>query len=91
MRRALLTRSDSFVDEVVRCEAPVVTLHGDADTVVLPAMSRHIAAVRAGTRAVEFAGVGHLPWVEAPEAFADALSESVLSGQRTRASSEPRP
>lgn len=91
VRRALLTRSDSFVDAVARCEAPVVTLHGDADTVVLPAMSQHIAAMRPGTRAVEFAGVGHLPWVEAPEAFADALGECVLGGQRTRASSEPRP
>lgn len=78
VRRALLTRSESFVDEVVRCEAPVVTLHGDADTVVLPAMSRHIVAMRAGTRAVAFAGVGHLPWVEAPEAFADALGACVL-------------
>jgi pimeloyl-ACP methyl ester carboxylesterase len=73
VRRALLSRGEDYSAEIAACEAPVATLHGTLDRVVWPALSRHVASLRPGVRSFELEGVGHLPWLEAPEPFESAL------------------
>jgi non-heme chloroperoxidase len=73
VRRALLARGEDYTPEIAGCEAPVATLHGTLDEVVWPALSRHVASLRPGVRSFELEGVGHLPWLEAPERFEAAL------------------
>jgi pimeloyl-ACP methyl ester carboxylesterase len=73
VRRALLGRSEDFSAEIAAADLPMATLHGDLDSVVLPAMSQAIAALRPGIESTTLAGTGHLPAVEAPQAFEAAL------------------
>lgn len=77
VRKALLSRGEDYSPELERCPRPIATLHGLCDSVVLPAMSRHIARqVQRGGRQVEqieLPDTGHLPWIEAPAAFEAAL------------------
>lgn len=73
VRRALLTRSEDYSAEVAACTAPVATLHGAQDQVVLPRMSDEIAAMHPGMPHTRVPGVGHLPWLEAPPAFEVAV------------------
>ncbi len=73
VRRALLSGGDDFTPEFAATRVPLATLHGEHDTVVLPAMSDLVATLRPGVTAVRLAGAGHLPWVETPGPFDDAL------------------
>jgi non-heme chloroperoxidase len=77
VRRAYLARSDDFSAELGRCEVPLVTVHGRGDRVVLPLLSEHIGALVPSTVAVVLDRVGHLPWLEAPEPFAQTVRELV--------------
>jgi len=43
-RKALLSRGEDYSPELERCQRPIALLHGLRDSVVLPAMSRHIAS-----------------------------------------------
>lgn len=79
VRRALLAGGEDFSPEVAATRAPVATLHGELDTVVLPAMSDLIASLRPGVTAIRFPAAGHLPWLEAPEQF-DAALAGLLAG-----------
>lgn len=72
-RRALLTRNEDFTPELLRATTPILAIHGTRDEVVLPSLSRELAAARPATTLVELEGVGHLPWIEAPEATERAL------------------
>jgi pimeloyl-ACP methyl ester carboxylesterase len=74
VRRALLAGGEDFTPEVAAARVPVATLHGELDQVVLPAMSDLIGTVHPGAAAIRLPGVGHLPWLEAPEAFDAALA-----------------
>jgi pimeloyl-ACP methyl ester carboxylesterase len=76
-RRALLTRNEDFTREYVACEAPIGAIHGARDPVVLPALTRHLASLRADLGAVEIAECGHVPWVEAPDRFTAAVDSFV--------------
>lgn len=73
VRRALLTGTADYSHEIARLDLPVATLHGELDAVVAPAMSDFIAGLRPGIRQERLAGVGHLPWLEAPDPFGAAL------------------
>lgn len=68
--RAALAGRPADYDAVLRALAvPVLTLHGDADQVNLPAMSEHTnRLVRHGTSIV-YRDVGHLPFWEDPARF----------------------
>ena len=68
---------EDFTPEVAAARLPIATLHGEHDTVVLPAMSDLIASVRPDTTAVRLPGVGHVPWLESPDAFQAALARLV--------------
>ncbi|MGH7209939.1 MAG: alpha/beta fold hydrolase, partial [Acetobacteraceae bacterium] len=69
VRAAMGGRTTEY-DAVLRAlRVPVLAIHGDADAIILPAMSRHIAAIVPGARAVFYEGVGHSPFWEAHERF----------------------
>jgi non-heme chloroperoxidase len=73
VRRALLTRSEDYSAELAACTAPVGTVHGTLDRVVLPQMSDELAAMHPGMPHVRLEGVGHLPWLEAAPPFGAAV------------------
>jgi pimeloyl-ACP methyl ester carboxylesterase len=73
VRRALLGRSDDYSAELARCGLPMATLHGELDPVVLVAMSDEIASLAKGVESTRLPGVGHLAWLEAPDAFDAAI------------------
>ena len=57
-------------DDVLRAlEVPVLVTQGREDTVVLPAMAEHILATCPNAEASWYDGVGHVPFLEAPERF----------------------
>lgn len=73
VRRALLSRSEDFNDDIARSKVPLTILQGGADKVVLSALARRTAALRPDARFIELPGVGHLPFLEAQPAFEAAL------------------
>jgi pimeloyl-ACP methyl ester carboxylesterase len=81
VRRAYLARSEDFSAELARCSAPLATLHGAEDTVVLPAMSEHVARTVPASTHTLLPGVGHMPFLEAPEAFIAAVRGLVAAAR----------
>lgn len=73
VRRALLTRSEDYTPEIAASDVPMTTIHGCDDAIVLPRMSDEIEAMRPDVESVRIEGVGHVPWMEAPEHFHAAL------------------
>jgi proline iminopeptidase len=60
-----------------RVTAPTLVLAGGEDFILGPTACREVAEGIANARLEVFEGVGHMPWVEAPEAFAAAVAEFV--------------
>lgn len=79
VRRALLTRDESYVAELVDSAVPLAAIHGAQDQVVLPALSRHVQERAPRTTLTLLADVGHLPFVEAESAFVAALDAFLLT------------
>jgi len=75
VRRPLLAGGEDYTATLAATRVPIATLHGALDPVVLPAMSDLVATARPDVIAVRLAGVGHLPWIEAPDAFDAALAD----------------
>jgi pimeloyl-ACP methyl ester carboxylesterase len=75
VRRAYLSRSEDFSPEIARCSVPIVTVHGSADEVVLPAMSEHVHELSPSSVYVGLEEVGHVPWLEAQGPFLRTLRE----------------
>jgi non-heme chloroperoxidase len=72
-------------DEVLRdLEVPLLVTQGRADTVVLPAMAKHILATCPTAEASWYEGIGHLPHLQEPKRFNRELAELT---RRVRASS----
>jgi non-heme chloroperoxidase len=69
VRRALLFHSADYSPELARCEAPIATVHGASDQVVLPRMSALSCALVPSCDSTLIADVGHLPWIESTDAF----------------------
>jgi pimeloyl-ACP methyl ester carboxylesterase len=55
--------------ELARCRAPTLVVCGAEDRVTPPESNRRIAAAVPGARFELLDGIGHLPYVEAPERF----------------------
>lgn len=77
VRRALLSGGEDYRDEMSRTTLPMATIHGEQDAVVLPAMSKLVGGLRAGIRHFSLPNVGHVPWLEDPQAFHDALRSTI--------------
>jgi len=83
VRRALLSRAEDYSVELERCGRPVATLHGALDQVVLPSMSSEVVlACARSERGTWLPEVGHAPFLEATQAFEDALAAFVAQSAR---------
>ena len=80
---ALLVPSEPFPSESPGSYAtlgvPVSVIWGDRDTITPLAQGQRLASLVPGSRLVILAGVGHIPQIEAPEKFNEALL-GVLGG-----------
>ncbi|WP_238121521.1 MULTISPECIES: alpha/beta fold hydrolase [unclassified Xanthobacter] len=73
VRANLFDRTADY-DAVLRAlDVPVLVTQGTHDEVVAPAMAHFLAEIIPGARLALFEGVGHAPFLEAPEAFNGAL------------------
>lgn len=82
VRRALLTRDESYVPELARGSFPLAAVHGEADRVVLPTLTDHVKQHAPRTVVTTMAGVGHLPFLEAEAAFSRALLDLTQTARR---------
>jgi pimeloyl-ACP methyl ester carboxylesterase len=73
VRGALIQRELDFAPVLEAITLPVLVTHGRADTVVLPAMAEYILHHCKTAKASWFEGVGHAPFLEAPERFNSEL------------------
>lgn len=74
IRAALFDRATDYEALLRGLDVPVLVVQGALDEVVAPAMAEHIAAVVPGARLDLYEGVGHAPFIEAPERFNAALA-----------------
>ena len=86
--RANLGAREIDGDDVLRTlRVPLLVSQGRADTIVLPAMAEHILATCPTAEASWYEGVGHTPFLEAPERFnreLAALARRVSSSSSTQ-------
>ena len=75
VRLALLSRQIDSDDVLSEMSIPVLVTHGDQDTVVLPSMAQHVLKVCPTAEASWYEGVGHAPFLEAPERFNRELAD----------------
>lgn len=80
-RLALVARGPERFDEDVLpgFDRPALVVHGDSDTVVLPASGEAIAAAIPGAQHVVYENCAHTPFVEQPERFNRDLLEFLTS------------
>lgn len=69
VRAAMGGRTTEYEAVLRTVRVPVLAIHGSADAIILPEMSRRIAAIVPGARALFYDGVGHTPFWEAHERF----------------------
>jgi non-heme chloroperoxidase len=75
IRGALFARAIDADDILSRLSVPVLVTHGRADAIVLPSMAEHVLEVCQTARASWYDGVGHAPFLEAPERFNRELAQ----------------
>jgi non-heme chloroperoxidase len=73
VRAALVTREINSDEVLTAIAVPVLVTHGQEDTVILPAMGRHILTSCPGAKASWYAATGHAPFLEDPFRFNDEL------------------
>ncbi len=96
VRAHLISRDDDFRPEYSQLRKPLLVSYGADDTIVLPAMAKAIQQVCPGCEISEFAGTGHLPFLEDPARFnrelAEFASATVAGRRRTEVSAvQPNP
>lgn len=64
-------------------DLPVVLIWGREDTVTPPAQGEALSALIPGARLMLLDGVGHIPQIEAPQAFQAALIEALVTISRS--------
>jgi len=76
VRAALAMREIDSDDVLSSLDVPVLVSHGEMDTVILPAMSRHIAEVcRTSAKVSWYPNVGHAAHMEGPGRFNAELAD----------------
>lgn len=65
----------NLIADLADCDAPVLVLTGSEDVVTPPEGGRRVAKLLANGRFELLDGVGHLPYVEAPDAFNTMVSD----------------
>jgi pimeloyl-ACP methyl ester carboxylesterase len=73
-QRAMAARPDS-TQVLADVDVPALVLVGEHDTLTPPALARELAGVLRRGEYVELAGAGHLTPMEAPDAFASAVTD----------------
>ena len=71
----VLSRLMDSDDVLSRMTVPVLVTHGDQDTVVLPSMAQHVLDVCPTAESSWYEGIGHAPFLEAPERFNRELAD----------------
>lgn len=72
----VLVRRKRFANRVLhRISAPTLLVHGNADAIVAPASARWAVDQRPDWTLVMMNGVGHIPMIEVPGAFADVVAD----------------
>lgn len=77
VRQNLLRRTVDFTPELAKLSKPVLVSYGDRDTIMMPAMAHLIGETAPTSRLSEYAGVGHLPFMEEPARFNEELAAFV--------------
>lgn len=67
-------RDADFTDAAARIAVPVLCVAGDQDGSTPPELVRSLADLVPGSRFVEIAACGHIPCIEQPAAYADAVA-----------------
>ena len=76
--RAALVAGEIDTDDVLRSLAvPVLVTHGEEDTVILPAMAKHILTTCPAAKVSWYPAVGHVPHMEDADRFNRELAEFV--------------
>ncbi|RDJ03520.1 alpha/beta fold hydrolase [Rhizobium grahamii] len=81
VRAALLRREIDNDDVLAGIDVPVLMTHGEADTVILPAMGRHLLAVCPAATASWYPRTGHAPFLESAARFNTELYNFVRYAQ----------
>lgn len=69
VRANLMRRAEDFTPELAKMTKPALVTYGERDAVMLPAMADTIHTHVPHCRVSEYPGVGHAPFLEAPERF----------------------
>jgi non-heme chloroperoxidase len=69
IRANLVGRAADYESTLRNLQAPVLALHGDRDTINLPAMADYTCATARNARKIIYPGVAHMPFWEVPAAF----------------------
>jgi non-heme chloroperoxidase len=92
VRRALLSRELDGSDVLASISVPVLVTHGKDDAIVLPSMAECTIKACPAATASWYDGVGHMPFWEAPDRFADELAGLARSaGLMTTRTAADRP
>jgi pimeloyl-ACP methyl ester carboxylesterase len=96
VRAALGDRAVRSDDVLGALDVPVLVIQGMRDPIVLPATAAAIVEACPEAEVIEYADVGHLPMIEAPEQLADDLARFAVAasdgaGPHLGSRSGPRP
>ena len=69
IRASLAAREIDCDDVLAALQVPLLVTQGRADSVVLPAMAKHVLATCPTAQASWYEGTGHVPHLENPERF----------------------
>jgi len=69
IRANLVGRAADYEATLRSLRVPVLALHGEKDTINLPAMADYTCATTRNSRKILYPGVAHMPFWEVPEAF----------------------
>jgi pimeloyl-ACP methyl ester carboxylesterase len=75
IRASLAAREIDCDDVLSAMQVPLLVTQGRADSVVLPAMAKHVLATCPTAQASWYEGTGHVPHLENPERFNRELAE----------------